>query len=374
MTRPLSFETLHLEGPQQGEALVEVVRAGACHSDLSVIDGSRPRPLPMVLGHEAAGIVREVGAGVDDVRVGDAVSFLFVPSCGACRPCLRGRPALCEEGARSNAAGTLPGGGVRFRDASGSPVHHMLGVSTFSRFVVVSQRSLVRLPEDVTPEEAAPFGCAVLTGMGAAVHAAAVREDDDVVVVGLGGVGLSAVMGAAWAGARRVVAVDVRDDKLALARAVGATHVVRAGSPSTDREVADLLDGGADAAIECVGRTDVLEQAFEWTRRGGTTVTVGLPDPSQRASFAGVRLTAEERTVRGSYMGSGVPRRDLARWLQAYRDGVLPVGRLVTGTVHVTQANEAFDALARGEAVRTLFHFEDPSWSPADGLASQRAV
>jgi len=356
-SRPLALEEVELEGPGPGEVLVEVVAAGLCHSDLSVIDGSRPRPMPMVLGHEAAGVVREVGPGVHDLRPGDHVVFSFVPMCGRCVYCATGRPVLCENGNRANAAGVLLSGARRFRGASGQPLHHHLGVSAFSRFTVAAQESLIRIPPEIPLEKAALFGCAVITGVGAVVNTARVEPGMSVAVFGLGGVGLSVVMGAHLAGAHPIIAVDILPAKLDLARRAGATHVVNAREADPVAVIRDLTGGGAHYAFESVGNERVLAQAYQATRRGGVTITIGLPHPERMFSVPAVSIVGEERTIRGSYMGSAVPRRDLPRFLALYQAGRLPVDLLFSRAIRLEEINEGFDALARGEVVRQVVRF-----------------
>ncbi len=357
-SQPLVVEEVDLTGPGPGEVLVEITGAGLCHSDLSVIDGSRPRVMPMVLGHEAAGIVREVGPGVQDLAPGDQVVFSFVPVCGRCLPCATGRPALCENGARANVAGTLLNGSRHFRDAAGRDLNHHLGVSAFSHFTVAAQESLVKIDPTVPPEIAALFGCAVMTGVGAVMNTARVEPGASVAVFGLGGVGLSTVLGAQAAGAYPIIAVDILDAKLTLARELGATHTVNAAREDPVAAVKALTQGGAHYALESVGNERVLIQAYEATRRGGTTVTIGLPHPSRQFAVPAVSLVAEERTVKGSYMGSAVPRRDIPRFIALYQAGRLPVDRLLTRTIRLEEINPAFDALARGEAVRQVVRFD----------------
>jgi alcohol dehydrogenase len=333
--------------------------AGLCHSDLSVIDGSRPRVMPMVLGHEAAGEVVETGPGVAGFAPGDHVVLAFVPTCGECGPCRAGRAALCEPGAAANTAGTLLSGSRRWHPASGSgeeELHHHLGVSAFAEHIVVAAESAVRVDDDLPFDVAALFGCAVLTGVGAAMNSAHVQIGDSVAIFGLGGVGLAALLGAHVAGAGRLVGVDVVPEKLELALALGATDVVPAGEDAVEA-VRELTGGGVDAAIETVGSERVLAQAYGATRRGGTTVTVGLPHPSRMLSIPAVSLVAEERTLRGSYLGSCVPSRDLPRFIELYREGRLPVDRLLTHRLALDEVNEGFDRLARGEAVRQAVMF-----------------
>jgi alcohol dehydrogenase len=355
-SRPLAIETLELDPPGRGEVLVRVAAAGLCHSDLSVINGDRARPVPMALGHEAAGVVAALGEGVDDLAVGDPVVMVFMPSCGHCLPCAEGRPALCEPGAAANGAGTLLGGATRLRDANG-PVHHHLGCSAFASHAVVSRRSLVKVDPALPLHEAALFGCAVLTGVGAVVNTAAVSAGMSVAVVGLGGVGLAAVLGAVAAGASRVVAVDLVDDKLALARSLGATDAVRAG-PAAAEQVRALTGGGCDVVLEMAGSVAALASAVAMTRRGGTTVTAGLPPAEAALAVNIVSLVAEERSIKGSYIGTCVPARDIPRYVALYRAGRLPVDRLVSGHLALAEINHGFDELHAGRAVRQIIRLD----------------
>jgi Zn-dependent alcohol dehydrogenase len=350
-SRPLDIAEVELDPPGPGELLVRVRAAGLCHSDLSVIDGSRPRVMPMVLGHEAAGEVVETGSEVTGFRPGDHVVMSFVPVCGTCEPCRVGRAALCERGAAANLAGELLAGGRRLRDAEGQALNHHLGVSAFAEYATVAAESAVRVEGDLPFEIAALFGCAVLTGVGAVVHSARVEMGDGVAIFGLGGVGLAALLGAVGAGASPIVGVDVVPEKLALARELGATHTVAADGDVVEA-VREATGGGADHAVETVGSERVLAQAYAATRRGGTTVTVGLPHPERMLSIPAVSLVTEERTLRGSYLGSSVPARDLPRFVDLHRAGRLPVDRLLSHRIGLDELNEAFDRLARGEAVR----------------------
>ena len=356
-SRPLAIETVTLAPPGPGEMRVRVLAAGLCHSDLSVIDGSRPRPLPMVLGHEATGEVVELGADVDGFAPGDRVVFSFVPMCGHCAPCASGRPVLCEPGAAANARGHLLGGGTHWRGDGGEPLLHHLGVSGFAEHTVVAANSAVRIDPTLPAEIAALFGCAVLTGVGAVVNTAQVLPGQSVAVFGLGGVGLSALMGARASSATPLVAVDRVPAKLALARELGATHVIDASRDDVVAAIRDVTSGGVDVAIESVGDEAVLAQAYAATRRGGTTITAGLPAPNRMFSVPAVSLVAEERTVRGSYMGSAVPSRDIPRYIALYRAGRLPVDRLLTRTIALDDINAGFDALASGEAIRQVVVF-----------------
>lgn len=355
-SRQLEIAEVELAPPGPGEVLVAIKAAGLCHSDLSVINGDRPRPMPMVLGHEAAGVVESVGEGVTDLAPGDHVVSVFMPNCGHCLPCAEGRPALCEPGAEANGAGLLTGGGSRLGGAPGS-IHHHLGVSAFADHAVVSRRSLVPVPRDIPLVEAALFGCAVLTGVGAVVNTARLAMGASAAVVGLGGVGLAALLGARAAGAGKIIAVDLSNEKLQLARELGATDIINAADPDGVERVRALTGGGVDYGFEMAGSIRALENALAMTRRGGVTVTAGLPPAGSELPVDIVRLVGEERTLKGSYMGSCVPSRDIPRYIQLYREGRLPVDRLLTSTLDLSQINEGFDRLHNGEAVRQVIVF-----------------
>lgn len=352
-SRPMSIEEVDLAPPGQREVLVQVKAASLCHSDLSTVNADRPRQMPMVLGHEAAGIVMEIGPGIDDLEVGDHVVMVFAPSCGECVACKEGRPGQCEPGQKSNGAGTLLGGAMRLSQ-NGQPVYHHVGVSAFATHCVVNRGSLVKIDKQLPFDEAAMFGCAVLTGVGAALNTAQVFPGAKVAVVGLGGVGLNALFGAQVAGASQVVAIDIHDDKLELAKQLGATDVVNAKDPDAIAKVKAMTAGGVDFGLEMAGSVQAMELAYRVTRRGGTTVTAGLPHPDARWALQHVNLTAEERTVKGSYVGSCVPPRDMPRYIDLYRRGRLPVNKLMSDHITLDQINEGFDRLASGHTVRQI--------------------
>lgn len=352
-SKPLGIEEVELDPPGAGEVLVRIRAAGLCHSDLSVLNGDRPRPVPMVLGHEAAGEVAALGAGVDDLRVGDHVVLVFVPSCGHCLPCSEGRPALCEPGNAANGRGELLSGARRLHGGA-QPIHHHVGVSAFADHAVVSRRSLVKIDPALPFEHAALFGCAVLTGVGAAVNTAGLRPGQSVAVVGLGGVGYAALLGAIAAGATRVVAVDLLQEKLDRARQLGATDAFLASDPDCVDKVRSATGGGVEVCLEMAGSVPALELAYRVTRRGGCTVTAGLAHPSKSVSIQQVSLVAEERTIKGSYIGSCIPTRDVPRFVGMFRAGRLPVDSLLTDTIRLDDINAGFDALADGTAIRQV--------------------
>jgi alcohol dehydrogenase len=317
------------------------------------MNGDRPRPMPMAIGHEAAGLVRELGPGVTDLSVDDQVVMTFVPACGHCVPCAEGRPALCEPAAATNGRGVLLSGAQRL-SKNGTPIAHHMGVAAFSTLTVVSRRSLVRVDRDLPAEQAALFGCAVMTGVGAVINTARFEAGATAAVIGLGGVGLNSLLGCLLAGAARVVAVDLVPAKLELARQLGASDVVDASAPDAVEQIKALTGGGVDFAFEMAGSVPALELAYKVTRRGGTTVTAGLANPSKNLSIQQVSLVAEERTLKGSYIGSCVPVRDIPRYVGLFRGGKLPVDRLLSEQIGFGELNAAFDRLSDGKSVRQV--------------------
>ncbi|MEK4922664.1 zinc-dependent alcohol dehydrogenase family protein [Cytobacillus sp. FSL R5-0569] len=355
-SQPIKIETLELDSPESGEVLIQIKAASLCHSDLSVINGSRPRPLPMALGHEASGVVVEVGSGVTDLKPGDYGVCIFVPSCGHCLPCKEGRPALCEPGAHANTAGTLMGGGIRLHSDT-EDVNHHVGVSAFSEYAVVSRNSLIKVDKGIPFEKLALFGCAVITGVGAVVNTANIKLGSTVAVVGLGGIGLSALLGAITAGASRVVALDINQTKLKQAKELGATDTFNSKDPDIVKQVREATGGGLDYVFETAGAVPAMEVAYAITKRGGTTVTTGLPHPEHHFSFPYVSLTAEERNLKGSYVGSCVPDRDIPNFINLFKQGRLPVDKLMTDFISLDEINEGFDKLAKGESSRIIIRF-----------------
>lgn len=351
-SRPLEIREVELDPPGAGEVLVRIKAAGLCHSDLSVINGDRPRSMPMALGHEAAGVVEAVGAGVMRVAPGDHVAMVFVPSCGHCAPCATGRPALCEPGNAANGAGTLLGGARRMR-SDAAFVNHHLGISAFAEAAVVSENSVVKIDPTLPFDEAALFGCAVLTGMGAVVNTAQLKAGDSVAIIGMGGVGFSALLAAIAGGARETIAIDLLDKKLATATQLGATAVYNAADPDVMERI-KVAHPRIDIAVETAGSARALELAYKITGRGGVTVTAGLANPTHEINLQQVSLVAEERTLKGSYVGSCVPVRDIPNYIAMYRAGRLPIDRLLSERVTLDGLNEAFDRLHDGDAIRQV--------------------
>jgi len=352
-SKPLQIRSLQLDPPGRDEVLIEIKAAGLCHSDLSVMNADRPRQLPMVLGHEAAGVVVETGKDVTAFQKGDTVVCAFIPSCGDCLPCAEGRPALCENGAEANNEGVLLGGKKRLHDGDDIIYHH-LGVSAFANYTVANQHSLVKVDDTVPYEILALFGCAVLTGVGAVVNTANIKMASSVAVIGLGGVGMSALLGAVAAGARDIIAVDINEDKLTLAKELGATHTFNSTDPNIVDVIKSATNGGVEYVFETAGAVAALEVAYAITRRGGETVTTGLPHPEHKISLSQVTIAAEERTIKGSYVGSCVPIRDIPRFISLYQQGRLPVDRLLSKVISLDEINEGFDELANGKVNRIV--------------------
>ncbi len=353
-TRPMVVEEVELDPPGPGELLIEVAAAGLCHSDLSTIENQRPRPLPIVIGHEGAGIVREVGQGITDLKPGDHVITVFAPSCGNCRYCVRGRPNICPTGNAARAAGQLPTGTKRLKRLDGTPINHNSGLSLYAQFAVVARRSCVKIDKDIPLDDAAIFGCAVMTGAGAVLNTAGIKAGEEVAIIGLGGVGMNALFGAVAAGAERIIAIDTNPKKLEMAKQWGATDVFLAGNEDCAAAVRDATDGGVDKVVETAGSIPAMQLALAITARGGETISAGLPNIRAEVSYLHASLVSEERSIRGSYMGSCVPERDLPRLLGLYRRGKLPVDKLKTSHITFDQINEGFDLLSDGAVLRQM--------------------
>jgi alcohol dehydrogenase len=346
---PLTVSELDLDDPGRNEVLVRMEAAGLCHSDLSVVDGNRRRPVPMLLGHEAAGIVEAVGSDVDDVPVGTRVVMTFLPRCGVCAGCRTDGIRPCLAGSATNEQGTLMDGGIRLH-RGGEAVHHHLGVSGFATHAVVDRRSVVPVDHDIPPAVASLLGCAVLTGGGAVLNAGRPRPGQRVAVVGLGGVGMAALITALASDDLQVIGIDGVPDKLRQAGSLGAAETYTA---------ADALAAGvrADVVIEAAGNARAFETAVEITDAGGRTVTVGLPPPDARSSISPLALVAGGRSIIGSYLGSAVPRRDIPVFADLWRQGRLPVEALVSATIALEDINVAMDHLADGSALRQIIDF-----------------
>ncbi len=354
-SRPFEVVELDLPDPGPGEVLVKVEAAGLCRSDLSVVTGARVWPLPMVVGHEAAGTVEAVGPQVGRVRPGDAVVLVYLPQCGSCARCRRGEPWLCKVGMAANLRGELLTGGTRLTHR-GEPIHHHMGVAAFAEYALVAEQSVVPIPPGLPARDTAVFGCAVLCGAGTALNTAAVEPGETVAVVGLGAVGLSAVAGVAAAEADRILALDLVEEKLAKASTFGATDLLVVDDQAPDR-VGELTSGGVDHAIEASGTLEGFELAADLIRPGGTITTLGLPGPGVSYRLELAKLVASGSTIRGSYLGSCDVRREVPRFVDLYREGRFPAGDLVTHHIRLEDLNEALDRLADAAALRQVIEF-----------------
>lgn len=353
-SRPLQVrDDILLSEPGTEELLIRVEAASVCHSDLSVVNGDRPRPTPMLLGHESAGIVEQVGPGSEDFEVGQRVVMTFLPRCGNCDGCASEGIIPCINGSRANEEATLLNGGRRLADTAGNEINHHVGVSAFATHAVVSKRSVVPVADDVPPEIAALLGCAMLTGGGAVLNVAKPKPHDDVAVMGMGGVGASALLTALALDVNSVTAIDTNEDKLGFARSLGADDAL---TP----EKAEELGKTFSVVIEAVGHPKAFEAGYRLLGGGGRLVTVGLPRPGSTAEIDPLALTMGNRAVLGSYLGTSVPGRVIPTFEQLWRDGRLNIEALVTSVKPLDQINEAMDLLAEAQEVRQIITFDTP--------------
>ena len=353
VSKPLSIEEVELDPPKRGEVLIKVKAVGLCHSDLVAITGERAKPMPIVIGHEAAGIVEEIGQDVQGFAVGDHVVPSYVASCGRCEMCSVGRPALCEPATIANANAVLKDGTTRLRQGS-TRIHHHSGVAGFAEYSVIPEEALVKIDKSVPFEHAALFGCGVVTGVVSVINTAQAKPGQFIAVVGLGGVGLSAVLAALAIGSGKVLALDLSEEKLAFARELGVHHALHAGDADVQAQIAALTGGGVHIAIETAGSNRALQMAYDITRRGGTTVTAGMPGPEAEITLSHLKIAAEERSIKGSYMGSCVAKRDIPRYLNMFQNGSLPVDKLMSRLIGFDDLNAAMDRLADAKTVREV--------------------
>jgi len=354
--RPLVLrDDVEVLEPRAGEVRVRMAASGVCHSDLSMRDGVLPIPLPAVLGHEGAGVIDAVGDGVEGLESGDHVVISWVPQCGACFFCCRGQPQLCVQADAVLFSGGLLDGTPRLR-LDGADLFQMEGVGTFSETTVIPASGAVKVPDDLDLTVAALLGCAVLTGVGAALNTARIRPGDTVVVVGCGGVGLNIVQGARIAGAGQIVGVDRYPAKLATATAFGATATVDASAVDATKTVRDLTDQrGADVAFEAIGSPATIAQTIDMTRRGGQAVLVGLPGLDAMLTLPTlIGVILAERTISGCWFGSSDVRRDIPRLIELYRDGSLLLDELVSRRIDLAGVDDAFTAMTAGEVARSV--------------------
>jgi len=349
---PLRVEEVTLDEPQAEEVLVRIVAVGVCHTDLHVIKGDIPVPMPVVLGHEAGGIVEKAGPCVATLQPGDHVVLMAVFSCGKCRHCAAGKPSLCPTFLTSLVTGALPSGGKRLHK-DGQELSHFFAQASFAEYAVVHERTAVKIRGDAPLETVCLLGCGVSTGVGAAINAAGIRAGESIVIYGCGGVGLSAVMGAKMAGASKIIAVDVLDRKLQMAKELGADDVINASQENPTQRVIELT-GGADYAIECIGNLDVIAQAVSSIRFGGKCVLVGTSPPGSALSVSPNEFVVMGKTLTGCLQGSIVPSIDVPKYVDWYMEGTLPIDKLITRNYSLDGINEAFEALEKGETIRSV--------------------
>jgi S-(hydroxymethyl)glutathione dehydrogenase/alcohol dehydrogenase len=352
--KPVVVEQVVVDSPKRGEALVKLSACGVCHSDLSAITGTIALPLPLVLGHEGAGVVEEVGEGVTDLAKGDHVVFSFIYMCGKCRFCVSGRPVLCLE--QGKALTTPLEGTTRVHDGKGAPLNIFSGCGSMAEYATVSVENLIKIDPKIPLECAALVGCGVTTGVGAVFNTAKVQPGSSVAVFGCGGVGLSVIQGARIAGAQKIIAIDTLDAKLAMARQFGATDVL-SGKEDPTKALKKMTGGGPDYAFECVGSGELAAVAYRAIRRGGLAVVVGVAKPTDSTSVRTMTLPFEEKTLTGSYFGSCVPRVDFPRMLALYLKGELKLEELITKRYAVNEAPQAFADLESGRNARGVIVF-----------------
>jgi NDMA-dependent alcohol dehydrogenase len=354
---PFLIERLTLAKPQTGEVLVRLAASGVCHSDYHLVSGATRHPLPLVAGHEGAGVVEAVGEGVSQIQPGDHVVLSWSPDCGHCFYCLHGKPNLCETFTEPIWAGTMLDGTTRLYRGD-DPVYHYCGLATFAEYAVVPQESCIVIRRDVPLTIAALVGCAVATGVGATFYTSPVNAGESVVVIGCGGIGLSILQGAALRGASTIIAVDTNPAKLEMTPIFGATHALLADA-QTNARIRDLTGGrGADHVFEAVGLPSVQENALDAVRPGGTLALVGLSPMGTGTNLPGAIITRQEKTIKGSYYGSVNPRRDFPLLLDLYINGQLALDQLVTQQYRLDQINAAYDAMLTGGVARGVIIFD----------------
>lgn len=357
LNAPVQVEEIRVDPPKRGEITIKLAACGVCHSDLSATNGTLPLPPPLILGHEGAGTVVEVGEGVTDFQVGDAVLSSFVYMCGKCRNCVRGRPVLCEQAGK--AFYHLPDGTVRSHDAEGNDLNVFCGCGVMAEYATIHTDNAVKIDRDVPLDKAALVGCAVMTGVGAVMNTARMESGSSTAVFGCGGVGLNVVQGCRMAGADAIIAVDTSDEKLAMAREFGATDTLNVnGVEDVAKAIKKLTGGGVDYAFECVGAGATVTQAYNALGKGGEAIVVGVAGGKEQTTVRTVTLPMEERVIRGSWYGSAQPQYDFPRILALYRRGRLKLDELVTRTYTVDEAPQAFADLESGANARGVIVFE----------------
>jgi S-(hydroxymethyl)glutathione dehydrogenase/alcohol dehydrogenase len=355
--KKLEIREVELQPPQAGEVLIQMAAAGICHSDKHVMTGHLAAPLPAILGHEGAGVVAEIGSGVDSLKPGDHVIPLWRLSCGVCEFCSDGRPALCGAGVQIRMTGRLLDGTTRFK-LDGKEIKHFAGVSSFSEYSVIPEKALLKIPKDFPLDKASLLGCGVITGVGAVFNRARVKPGSIVAVFGTGGVGVNVVQGAAIAGAEKIIAVDIRDNKLDYAKQFGATHLFNASKVKAVEEIRTLTGGrGVDYAFEVIGNPVTIRQAYDSLSKRGMAVAVGVTPMTTEVSVPIMTLVFEERVLTGSVYGSSRPWIDIPMLMNLYTAGKLKLDELLTRKYPFAEINDAYDALERGEGLRSIVTF-----------------
>jgi S-(hydroxymethyl)glutathione dehydrogenase / alcohol dehydrogenase len=359
--KPLTIETVELADPKAGEVLVEIMATGVCHTDAYTLSGlDSEGKFPVILGHEGAGIVREIGAGVTSVKVGDHVIPLYTPECRSCKTCLSQRSNLCTAIRATQGQGVMPDGKSRFKCEATNPVFHYMGCSTFSNFTVLPEISVAKVREDAPFDKICYIGCGVTTGIGAVIYTAKVWPGANVVVFGLGGIGLNVIQGARMVGADKIIGVDLNPSKVAMARKFGMTHFINPNEIGHDKviqAISDLTDGGADFSFECVGNTTTMRQALECTHRGwGTSIIVGVAPSGQEISTRPFQLVTG-RNWRGSAFGGARGRTDVPKIVDWYMEGKINIDDLITHTMPLDDINTAFDLMHEGKSIRSVVVF-----------------
>ena len=352
---PLSIEEVDLEGPKSGEVLIEVMATGVCHTDAYTLSGGDPEGLfPSILGHEGAGIVREVGNGVDTLQVGDHVIPLYTPECRQCKFCLSGKTNLCGAIRETQGQGLMPDGTSRF-SLKGESLFHYMGTSTFSNFTVLPEIALAKIREDAPFDKVCYIGCGVTTGLGAVINTAKVEPGSTVAVFGLGGIGLNVIQGARLVGADRIIGIDTNPKKEALARRFGLTDFINPeNSADVTTEIIDLTDGGVDYSFECIGKPEVMRQALESCHKGwGESVIIGVAAAGEEISTRPFQLVTG-RTWKGTAFGGAKGRSDVPRIVDWYMDGKINIDDLITHQFQLENINEAFDVMHAGEGIRSV--------------------
>ena len=357
LNKPVVVEEISIDSPKRGEVMVKIAACGVCHSDLSATNGTIALPPPLILGHEAAGTIVEVGEGVTGIAVGDHVVPSFIYMCGKCRFCSAGRPVLCTE--QGKALLTPLEGTPRTRDKSGKPLNIFSGCGVMAEYAVMSVENIVKIDPKASLETAALVGCAVTTGVGAVFNTAKVEPGAIVAVIGCGGVGLNAIQGAAIAGAERIIAIDTNPAKVQTAKQFGATDtLVPAEGEDVVKTLKKMTGGGPDYVFECVGNGALAEIAYRAVRRGGKALIVGVARPQESTSFKPMTMVFEEKTLQGSYYGSCVPRIDFPRMLQLNAAGKLKLKELITHRYSIDEAPQAFADLEAGKNARGVIVFQ----------------